>query len=680
MNNQSLIKIKSVFKFLNDKLAFLQDPQTFKSKKPASQERIQQRIDDFISKEAEFQKQQQAIIKDQDKVNVEVSKKINFLERAIEDLKQNEKSLLSENIIPSLHAEKIENFADDYSNDDLEKAGLRYDTKTKRFHEKNESNKMVSFENAKKRLNDVSEKEKTLFQSILDNFIGINASFNNVIKLMSEQLSVAESQGAAVPVEEPTKKKSSIFRRRAGGGGLASLLGFVGFAFSPALLKLLMNPQDLEEKINDGIKFFRDDLPKIFGGFLQKEILGKITGKDFLIGLGLAKLAPMLLPSLAGFAARILMFFASPAGLLALATYYGVNSTVGKLLNEAVERGHKDIDEQQKQRDMQLRQKQNFFVSEISKLEGAKRTGESIQDFTQRLQNFAKDAPIGAVDEINQRLKKIKDLDEQYGSDTQRSGETVQQLNERMRGKRLARGELEKEIKGIIDTQTGSLAGDPELEGKAKLQDLALKIQTGNIRMEKDLPNESPAFNRRLKDIQKRYDELIKNDPRKAMELRQKAEGQVLSGEVFTGTKRDIQIGDAKSLDKDATPAPSTTETPDAEPAAPPTPATPQTQTEAPKDPGLFAKLSDKASSAIESFGERMISSPTATSGDNISTATTAAKPKPQAPQPIVVQQSSSGSNKDVTVKSGNPLNINEVLDPTPALGNISNQLFAPAM
>lgn len=267
MNNKSLFKIKSIFKALNDKLAFLQDPATYSyAKKKMDPKKVEDDIREFVSEE-------QGISKQQRQTNKDVDKRLNYLEQAIREVSDGqqsqpiEASLLKNNLI----AEPIE-----INDEKLKEIGIQYNPEAKRYQEmeKNESGRkdFVSYENVLQRLKEAEPEKQndefSLLSSINENSIGANTSLESILKLLTDkQLSTSteDVKPDAIPETEDDGKD----KKGGGMGGIMGALGFALFAFAPFLLVMAKKFLDkYRQKISDFLepifKFVLDDVPKFF--------------------------------------------------------------------------------------------------------------------------------------------------------------------------------------------------------------------------------------------------------------------------------------------------------------------------------------------------------------------------------------------------------------------------------
>lgn len=267
MNNKSLFKIKSIFKALNDKLAFLQDPATYSyAKKKMDPKKVEDDIHEFVSEE-------QGISKQQRQTNKDVDKRLNYLEQAIREVSDGqqsqpiEASLLKNNLI----AEPIE-----INDEKLKEIGIQYNPEAKRYQEmeKNESGRkdFVSYENVLQRLKEAEPEKQndefSLLSSINENLIGANTSLESILKLLTDkQLSTSteDVKPDAIPETEDDGKD----KKGGGMGGIMGALGFALFAFAPFLLVMAKKFLDkYRQKISDFLepifKFVLDDVPKFF--------------------------------------------------------------------------------------------------------------------------------------------------------------------------------------------------------------------------------------------------------------------------------------------------------------------------------------------------------------------------------------------------------------------------------
>ena len=263
MNNKSLFRIKSIFKALNDKLAFLQDPTTYAyARKKMDPKKIEGDIDQFISEEQDLSKQQKQI-------NKEVDKRLNYLEQAIIEINDDLSKQTAEAVQNNIAAEPIE-----ITDEKLKEIGIQYNPEAKRYQEieKNEKGRkdFISYENVVKRLKEAEpekpDDEYSLLNSINDNLIQANNSFESIIKLLSDK---PVDTTTKTPDATPETQDNETNKKSGGMGGIWGALGFALFAFAPFLLVMAKKFLDeYRQKISDFLepifKFVLDDVPKFF--------------------------------------------------------------------------------------------------------------------------------------------------------------------------------------------------------------------------------------------------------------------------------------------------------------------------------------------------------------------------------------------------------------------------------
>ena len=266
MNAKSLFKIKSIFKALNDKLAFLQDPQTYAyAKRKLDPKKVQDDVNQFVSEEQDLSKQQKQINKD-------VDKRLNYLEQAIKEVSEKqanpiEASPIQNNIV----AEPVQ-----ITDEKLEEIGIKYNPEAKRYQqiEKNEKGRkdFVSYENVLKKLKEAEpaqvDDEYSLLNSINDNLISANNSLESILKLLTDKPAVATTENKQ-PDATPETEDDEPDKRGGGMGGIWEALGFTLFAFAPFLLVMAKNFLDkYRKKISDFLepifKFVLEDVPNFF--------------------------------------------------------------------------------------------------------------------------------------------------------------------------------------------------------------------------------------------------------------------------------------------------------------------------------------------------------------------------------------------------------------------------------
>lgn len=274
MNSKSLSKIKTVFKSINDKLAFLQDPQTFKRGKSLTPEKIQKNIDALEADQSSFEK-------DQRKINNSVEKRLNYLEQAIEESSQ---PISPERIVadtPRINdARPVEE-----TEESLKNVNLKYNPDAKRYQETTGKMQFVGRDEVTNRLKQnqstigaAPEEEKTILKSINDNLFQANISLKNIVKsLTGDQAPTTQSSNKKDAVAVDDKGNRIAKDDEGGGGGILASIGLLLFAFLPALIKMAKEfIANLQEKLRtllvpvfdfileDVKPFFTETIPNLF--------------------------------------------------------------------------------------------------------------------------------------------------------------------------------------------------------------------------------------------------------------------------------------------------------------------------------------------------------------------------------------------------------------------------------
>ena len=263
MNNKSLFRIKSIFKALNDKLAFLQDPTTYAyAKRKMDPKKVEGDIEQFISEEQNLSNQQKQINKD-------VDKRLNYLEQAIKEVTETQPKQLEASPVQNISAAEPIQITDEK----LEQIGIKYNPEAKRYQqiEKNEKGRkdFVSYEDVLKKLKEAEpeqENEYSLLNSINDNLIAANTSLEGIIKLLSDRPVDTPTENKPPDAEPETDDTGSKDKKGGGMGGIYGALGFTLFAFAPFLIAKAKEFLDkYREKISDFLepifKFVLEDVP-----------------------------------------------------------------------------------------------------------------------------------------------------------------------------------------------------------------------------------------------------------------------------------------------------------------------------------------------------------------------------------------------------------------------------------
>lgn len=548
------------------------------------------------------------------------------------------------------------------------------------------------------------EAEKSILKDILSNFIKINQSFDNVIKLLT-------SDQEAIPLpEEPTVDAINInddaegdTKRKKKGGGLLGAVGLALFAFSPAILDYLKELGDDPEKIketlkkafdwftNDLPKFFKNDLAPIVSNFLDKEVIGSITGMDILKSAGLATilyagkgvilnlLTKALFSTTGWFLKSLLGFLVSPLGLAALAAT-GFAALLMKGVSAIGEYGDKKREEEAKEKWDAERAAEaapyveaNNITKEVMDAapEDIRQKGSSVRGIIAgKVQKILKSKDAETFKSLSPD-KKWKMVEGTLTVDEKRS----------LIGKEKTAADVAAESKSgtdLLDAKVAQMFPDATMVTQDDYKTKLLGTTEQRKAAREALGKEG---------VKAEADPVIKSAGETELEAKPMPTRNPNAIPIDTSNTVDSSTGAGSQLsfmqsDGEKL-APATTNQPAA--VAEPASQTPQTYDqkieaeEAAFDARMEQKNSGPNVTKVESgtlpLSNWVEQQKANMMGEQIGNASVEAQaPKP--PRPIIINAPTQQRNQRPMIKPGDSWNINDVPDPSPTLGNIMSQLF----
>jgi len=538
------------------------------------------------------------------------------------------------------------------------------------------------------------EAEKSILKDILSNFIKINQSFDNVIKLLtSNQEAIALPEEPTVDAININDDAESNTKRKKKGGGLLGAAGLALFAFSPAILDYLKELGDDPEKIketlkkafdwftNDLPKFFKNDLAPIVSNFLDKEVIGSITGMDILKSAGLATilyagkgvilnlLTKALFSTTGWFLKSLLGFLVSPLGLAALAAT-GFAALLMKGVSAIGEYGDKKREEEAKEKWDAERAAEaapyveaNNITKEVMDAapEDIRQKGSSVRGIIAgKVQKILKSKDAETFKSLSPD-KKWKMVEGTLTVDEKRS----------LIGKKKTAADVASENKSgtdLLDAKVAQMFPDATMvtqdDYKTKLLGTTEQRKAAREALEKE-------------GVKAEADPVIKSAGETELEAKPMPTRNPNAIPIDTSNTVDASTGKG-------TPSYGAYGTEDAVPESSAT-QTPQTydqkieSEEAAFDARMEQKNSGPNVTKVESgtlpLSNWVEQQKANMMGEQIGNASVQAQaPKPL--RPIIINAPTQQRNQRPMIKPGDSWNINDVPDPSPTLGNIMSQLF----
>jgi len=541
------------------------------------------------------------------------------------------------------------------------------------------------------------KQEKVILNDILSNFIAINQSFDNVIKLLvgnAPMLVPQYQEKQAVSIGA-----SFAGKREKGKSGLLELLGFGLFAFSPAIIDYLKEVASDPEKIKESLSkafnwlttdlpnFFKNDLGPFLSNFLDKEIIGSITGMDLLKSAGIATvlyagkgviisaLSKALLNSVGWFLKSFIGFLVSPAALAVMAGA-GIGLLVYQAFKSWEENGAAGSDKAQQERIDGENQRVETFIKSLND-SGVLARG-NIKPQTVRDAFLTKDKSSGKYIGLNIQPGQLKILESKVkeigskppsGDDKEKQGKITEVLT--------------------LLNRSGAQSDAPiGPDGKAA-QSLGIDARTGEMVYDDGLTVADRARKDRKADAAAKG----KSAPPGTDIISARVQQPVAAPATPVGTTEapmataqpTTSAEGESSATQEAVAVPTIGE--ESQQTAPPEAAAEQA-------PPTFDSLVNNFSSMMggtatepsaqqksvetaQPLFENIMNKYLTASGVEIGQASAeAAMPKKQ--KPIIVPPAQPRSNEKTLIKPGESWNINDVPDPTPKLGSLISQLFVP--
>lgn len=546
------------------------------------------------------------------------------------------------------------------------------------------------------------DNESTILEEILNNLKLINKSFDNVMSLViGNQTPIIDNNNLpeqdAISVNEKQKKKTkkSSF----------SLLGTIALGLMPAIISFIKyNPEKLKEIFNSITEFIQNipnfftkilpeklenifnsvnaalqDIPKFWNEtllpqineLLNKEIIGNATGADILKSAGIAALlyagkgailniiTNVLLKTIGFFLKTFFKFMISPAGLAILASVLA-GTGIAWVIKKIGALGDKNRKQEEQEKWNEERKEEAKPHVEKTKLinELANASDDDIPKYRKESKNF-RSVVANKIDKIS---KNKEEFEKFKGLSTKEKWNKIEKsftsIDEKIiKGESVSAAEAHRDSSTtpLVDAKVNQMFPDAsmEMQGDYKTKLLGTPEQREKARQaliaEKVSPEDDPIIKeagqaeRDAHPLPKAPEGAIKIDTSKTVD-KSTGEGSKLS---FLDKSTDAAVPSSivpeKPVDNNIQPS--------------------SIVPEKPVDNNI------QPSSVVSNSNQI---------GQTLANKSVEVESTKPSHKTINLLSSQSSSSNGKVLKSGEVLNINDVPDPNPKLGNLISQLFVP--